>query len=200
MLTFFIQHITKVGLETFIDPRHSGGRINEKSEGYSISEFLNIHGEEFLLYKAIPVDVAIIRATTGDHEGNLSFEKESLYQDARVIAMAARSSGGLVLAQVERIAASESIPMRKVHVPGALVDCVVQAEKPGDSNISYFTSYNPSWSGEIRGIIKPDISGTLDIRKVIVRRAALVSILIFLMNVNRFCNQFFNRSLNWTIL
>jgi propionate CoA-transferase len=165
-------HITKVGLGTFIDPDQTGGRLNAKSTK-NIVERVSILGDEYLCYKAIPINVAIIRATTGDTAGNLSFEKESLYSDARVIAMAARSSGGVVLAQVERIAEPSSLPMRTVHIPGALVDCVVLAERPEDSDQSYFTSYNPAWSGEIREPMQSKATAVLDARKIIARRAAL---------------------------
>ena len=166
-------HITKVGMGTFIDPQQTGGRLNKKSN-QNIVERVSIFDDEFLCYKAIPINVAIIRATTGDICGNLSFEKESLLTDSRVIAMAARSSGGLVLAQVERLVEPSSIPMRQVHIPGALVDCVVLAEKTEDSHQSYFTSYNPSWSGEIREVMKNSGGiSALDARKIIARRAAM---------------------------
>ena len=109
----------------------------------------------------------------------MSFEKESLYTDARVIAMAARSSGGVVLAQVERLAEPSTLPMRTVHIPAALVDCVVLAERPEDSDQSFFTQYNPAWSGEIREPMAGSAgagagsAGVLDARKIIARRAAL---------------------------
>lgn len=169
-------HISKVGFGTFIDPEQSGGRLNERSTD-NIVEKVTVLGNDYLCYKAIPINVAIIRATTADLAGNLSFEKESLYSDARVIAMAARSSGGVVLAQVERIADTSTLPMRTVHIPGALVDCVVLAEKPEDSAQSFFTSYNPAWSGEIREPLRVqasiDTPKDLNPRKIIARRAAL---------------------------
>ena len=88
-------HITKVGLGTFIDPDQTGGRLNAKSTK-NIVERISILGDEYLCYKAIPINVAIIRATTGDTEGNLSFERESLYSDARVIAMVRKLTGSLI--------------------------------------------------------------------------------------------------------
>lgn len=168
-------HISKVGFGTFIDPAQTGGRLNARSTD-NIVETIDVLGEEYLCYKAIPINVAIIRATTGDLAGNLSFEKESLYTDARIIAMAARSSGGVVLAQVERLAETGTLPMRSVHIPGALVDCVVVAEKEEDQWQSFFTKYNPSWSGETREPLRSHSSDgvkTPDARKIIARRAAL---------------------------
>ena len=167
-------HITKVGFGTYIDPAQTGGRLNAKSTDHIVSK-VEILGEDYLCYKALPINVALIRATTADVAGNLSFEKESLYTDARIIAMAARSSGGVVIAQVERIAEASSLPMRSVHIPAALVDCVVVADKEEDSWQSYFTKYNPSWSGEIReplGISHKSVV-PLTSRKIIARRAAL---------------------------
>ena len=157
---------------TFIDPNQSGGKLNSRTTE-DIVEYVKILEEDYLIYKALPINVAIIRASTGDSEGNLSFERESLYSDARQIAMAARSSGGICIAQVERLAEVGSIAQRNVHVPGAFVDCVVPAEETEDSYMSFFTEYNPSWSGEIREPLDTPQPWPLDTRKVIARRAAL---------------------------
>src|ERR1700736_6294099 len=77
--------------------------------------------------KGFPINVGIIRATTGDPDGNLTMEKEALTLEALAIAMAARNSGGIVIAQGERVAESGSLNPSQVKVPGVLVDCVVVA-------------------------------------------------------------------------
>ena len=54
-------------------------------------------------------------------------EREALVLDAQAAAMAAHNANGLVIVQVERIAAAGSLDPRQVVVPGVLVDCVVLA-------------------------------------------------------------------------
>eukprot|EP01134_Creolimax_fragrantissima_P000741 CFRG0741T1 len=171
-------HLTTIGMNTFVDPvSGTGGRINAKAANSSlkvVSEMC-IDGERHLFYKALPINVAVIRATTADPDGNLSFEHESLIGDARNLAMAARNSGGVVIAQVKRIAQLGSIHPATVHVPGILVDCVV-CVKPDDVHklhgMSYFEDHNPAWSNEIQVPMEAFKPMSLDHRKVIARRAA----------------------------
>jgi propionate CoA-transferase len=164
-------HITRVGLGTFVDPRNGGGKLNEKTKE-DLVHLVSIEGEECLLYKTFPINVGIIRATTGDPDGNLTMEKEALTLEALAIAMAARNSGGIVIAQVERVAESGSLNPRQVKIPSVMVDCVVVA-KPENHWQTFATPYNPAYSAEIRaraGTLPPMQEGA---RKVIARRAAL---------------------------
>jgi propionate CoA-transferase len=164
-------HITRVGLGTFVDPRNGGGKLNEKTK-QDIVRLMEIDGEEYLFYKRFPINVGIIRATTGDSDGNLTMEKEALTLEALAIAMAARNSGGIVIAQVERVAESGSLNPRQVKVPGIMVDCVV-VSRPENHWQTFATQYNPAYSSEIRaraGSLPPMEDG---LRKIIARRAAL---------------------------
>jgi propionate CoA-transferase len=113
--------LSKVGLGTFVDPRQAGGRINGATTE-ALVRLMEIDGEEWLFYKAPAINVALIRGTTADPAGNISMEREALVLDAQAAAMAAHNANGLVIVQVERIAAAGSLDPRQVVVPGVLVD------------------------------------------------------------------------------
>jgi len=162
--------LSKVGLGTFVDPRQGGGRINDATSE-ELVRILEIDGEEWLFYKAPPVNVALIRGTTADPAGNVTMEREALVLDAQAAAMAARNANGLVIVQVERIAAAGSLDPRQVVVPGVLVDCVVLAA-PESHHQTYATTYNPAFSSELRVPVDRLVPAPLDERKLIARRCA----------------------------
>ena len=161
--------LSRVGLGTYVDPRHDGGRMNALTTE-DIVRLMEIDGEEYLFYKSFPIQVALIRGTTADPDGNITAERESLALENLALAIAARNSGGIVLAQVERVAAEGSLDARLVKVPGVLVDCVVLAE-PEHHMQTYGTQFNPAFSGELRVPQKVVRTVELDDRKLIARRA-----------------------------
>ena len=163
--------LSRVGLGTYIDPRQGGGRMNARTTE-DIVRVMQIDGEDFLFYQAFPINVALIRGTTADPDGNVTTERESLALENLALAIAARNSGGIVIAQVERIAAEGSLDARMVRVPGVLVDCVVQAE-PEHHMQTYGTQFSPGLSGELRLPLERPVAAELSDRKVIARRAVL---------------------------
>jgi propionate CoA-transferase len=164
--------VTTVGLGTFVDPRLGGGKVNDVTRE-DLVELIEIGGREHLFYKRFNIDVAVIRGTTADVDGNVSMEKEALTLDALAMAMAAHNAGGIVIAQVERIAERASLNPRKVGIPGLMVDCVVLAEKPEYHMQTFVEQYNPAYSGQVRVPLSSLPPMALSERKIIARRAAL---------------------------
>ncbi len=163
--------LSRVGIGTFVDPRLGGGRMNERTTE-DIVRLMPIDGEEYLFFKAMPINVALIRGTTADPDGNITTERESLALENLALAIAARNSGGIVIAQVERVAAEGTLDARSVKVPGILVDCVVLTE-PEHHMQTYGTQFNPAFSGELRLPPARARAVELDERKAIARRAVL---------------------------
>lgn len=163
--------LTTVGLDTFVDPRIEGGKVNAAAIE-DLVEITSRNDDDWLFYKGFPVDVAIIRGTTADPFGNITTEREAVTLEILQLAMAAKASGGYVICQVERVAEVGSLDSRDVRVPGILVDAVVVSE-PGKQKQTFGTAYNPAMSGEIRIPVVSLDPLPLDGRSVIARRAAL---------------------------
>ena len=161
--------ITDVGIGTFVDPRLQGGRMNEATRE-QIVQVLELGGREWLHVPSFPIDWAIIRATTADERGNLSFEHEGSFAGAYIQALAAHNSGGKVIAQVKRTAAAGSLRTQDVRVPGILVDYVVVDP---DQMQATQTQYDPAISGELRRSLSDFEPVPFSTEKVIVRRAAM---------------------------
>jgi propionate CoA-transferase len=161
--------ITSVGLDTYVDPRHTGGKQGTASE--DLVEVIELAGEEWLFFRAFPIDVAVIRGSTIDEDGNLTMDDEAVKGEMLAMAMAARNSGGVVIAQAKQLAAAKSLPARSVVVPGALID---MAYLDPDQTQTYATVHSPYLSGALR---RPSTDAgdplPLDVRKVIARRSLL---------------------------
>jgi acyl CoA:acetate/3-ketoacid CoA transferase len=162
--------LTKVGLGTFVDPQLQGCAMNARAAAEPVVRKIEFAGEEWLFFPAIRPRIAIVRATTADERGNLSYEHEGAFLGALDQALAARNNGGVVIAQVKRVVRSGSLKPQQVHVPGVLVDHVVVDP---DQQQTTQTHYDPAISGEI---MRPETSFEVQEwgpEKVIARRAAL---------------------------
>ena len=162
--------ISKVGLETFVDPRNGGGAINDISVEPQV-ELMTRGGEDYLFYPAQKLTVALLRGTTADETGNITMEREALIMDNLAQAMAVKNAGGIVLVQVERLARGRSLPAREVQIPGILVDGVVVA--PPELHMqTYRTAFSHAFTNRIRPPSGEIPEMPLDARKVIARRCA----------------------------
>lgn len=159
--------LTKVGLNTFVDPRLEGGKINEITTE-DLVEVINISDEEYLFYRSIPIDVAIIRGTSVDKEGNLTMEEEVGFFAMLSIAQAAKVNGGIVIAQVKNIKNGNCDP-GQVKVPGIFIDYVVQDP---DQQMTFISGFDQS-------LVKRDVPFSPDklelkgIKRLVCRRAAM---------------------------
>ncbi|MDR2107855.1 MAG: acyl CoA:acetate/3-ketoacid CoA transferase [Coriobacteriales bacterium] len=163
--------ITKVGLGTYVDPRFEGAKMNEATTE-DVVELIQFDGEEYLRYKNIPVDVVVLRGTTADEDGNISFEKESIINEGYHAAASAKANGGIVIAQVEYVAKSGSLHPKEVKIPGVFVDYVVVSTSADSNWQTEGTLYEPSFAGNLKKPQNQMPVLKLNARKVIARRAA----------------------------
>jgi propionate CoA-transferase len=161
--------LTKVGIDTFVDPGRQGCAMNAKAAALPIVEKVEFAGDTWLFFPTITPNVAIIRATTADERGNLSYEHEGAYLGPLDQALAVRNNGGLVIAQVKRLAKSGTLKPFTVHVPGVLVDVIVVA--PTQMQTTQ-TAYDPAISGEIFRAEASFRRPPWGVDKVIARRVA----------------------------
>lgn len=162
---------TKIGLGTFVDPRLEGGKMNEVTTE-DLVEVKELNGEEYLFYKSFPLHVALLRGTTADENGNISFEKEGPINEGLVVAQAAKNSGGIVIVQVEYTAQKGTLHPKDVKIPGALVDYVVVATDPNACWQTEGVYYEPAFAGNLKKPLDTIPSIALSERKVIARRCA----------------------------
>lgn len=161
--------VTKVGLHTYVDPRQTGGKQGSASE--DLVDVVELIGQEWLLYRSFPIDVAVIRGSTIDEEGNLTLDEEAINGEMLPMAMAAHNSNGIVIAQARQMVPRGDLVPRRVQIPGALIDF---AFLDPNQTQTYTTDYSPYFAGKERmdqESVEPDI--LLDVRKVIARRSLL---------------------------
>jgi propionate CoA-transferase len=162
--------ISHVGLGTFVDPRQQGGKLNKAAKD-ELVEIIKIDDEEYLYYRVLPINIAILRGTTADELGNISMEEEPIILLSLTMAQAAKNAGGLVLVEVKRIARGGSLNPQLVRIPGINVDAVVVNTEA--SQVLGEETYNPAYSGWLKAPVSTYEKIDLDERMVVARRAAM---------------------------
>jgi propionate CoA-transferase len=161
--------VTRTGLHTFIDPRLGGGRQSKRAKD-DLVELVTFAGEEHLFYKPYRIDVALLRGTTADEDGNVTMEQEAVFGEMLSMAQATKRQGGLVIVQVKRVAKAGTLPAKQVKIPGILVDLLVV--EPGQRQ-TYLTEYSPSYAGELKTPLSEFPRLPPGPRRVIARRGAM---------------------------
>nr|WP_246590441.1 CoA-transferase [Rhizobium lentis] len=164
--------ITHIGLGSFMDPLHGGGRMNATTPR-ALVERVSLRGKEWLLYPSMPLDCVLLRGTTADEDGNITLEDEAFPLDVLAMAQAGRNSGGIVIVQVKRIAERGSLPPGDVRIPAALVDYVVVCENPAQHGVSFAETDNIAYTGRVRMAVSRLQPAPLSADKIIQRRAFL---------------------------
>ena len=165
--------LSRVGIGTFVDPRLEGGKCNAITKE-ELVEVVNIGGTEYLAYKTPKIDVALIRGTTADEDGNLTCEDEAVLTNIQAIAMATKASGGIVLCQVKNIVRKGALPAKEVVIPGVFIDKLIVAQNPEKNHrMTMGEYYNPAYTGQYKYPVSASAALPLGVKKTIARRAAM---------------------------
>lgn len=167
--------ISTTGLGTFADPRFGGGKANQKAResGKEIVSLVELGGQECLFYPSFPIDICFIRATYGDEDGNLSLRHESMEVEQFEVAAAVHNSGGIVIAQVDKVVKAGTLPAQEVFIHGFMVDYIVEG-RPEYSRQGFDTDlFRPELAGLAKVPGVPFEPLKLGPPKVCCRRAAM---------------------------
>jgi acyl CoA:acetate/3-ketoacid CoA transferase len=159
---------SKIGLRTYIDPRLEGGKMNAITTA-DLVKVVQFEGEEWLFWPRFKVDVSLVRGTTADTKGNITCEQEPAILEGIAIAQAAKACGGIVIAQVKYLAQAGTLDPRQVRIPSTCVDYIVVDP---DQKQTCLTDYEPAFCGAVRMPLDALEPLSLDVRKVVARRAA----------------------------
>ncbi|WP_176084565.1 CoA-transferase [Martelella sp. HB161492] len=162
--------LTKVGLGTFVDPLRQGCAMNALAAESPVVKRVTFEGDTWLHFPNVTPDVAILRATTADEHGNLTYEHEGAYLGGLEQAICVRNHGGLVIAQVERVTKRGSLRPHDVRVPGHLVDLIIVDP---DQKQTCETPYDPAISGQVMQPWSHFDLAEHGVEKIIARRAAM---------------------------
>lgn len=163
--------LSKVGMGTYVDPLLDGGKVNAVTRE-EIVKRVEFEGEEWLFYKSFPIDVALIRGSVVDENGNLTMDRESILLEALPLAQAVRNSGGVVIVQAEHMVKAGSLHPKNVRVPGILVDHIVLTSTPDNHFQTEGLYFDPVFAGDLKVPLDRLPPPPLDERLIIARRAA----------------------------
>jgi len=164
--------LTHVGLETFVDPDYEGGKLNSAAKEDLVKK-VELNGEKFLFYKSHKLDIALLRGTEADEDGNIGISREALRLENLSVAMAARNAGGRVIVQVERLVRRGTLDPKQIVVPGSMVDVVALVSDKKNHMQTAGTDFNIDFISRA-GVDRDDFQPAgHDIRKVIGKRAVL---------------------------
>lgn len=165
--------ISTIGMHTYVDPDIEGGKVNAMTTKDIVSK-IKVAGKECLCYELFPIDVAIVRGTYSDKNGNISLEKEALTLEVLSVAMAAKNSGGIVIAQVESVVDNGKLDPKMVKIPGIMVDYVVVASDPKYQMQTFSEAFNPTYITNDPSVQSTFTPMAMSARKIIARRSAMV--------------------------
>ncbi|WP_339529640.1 acyl CoA:acetate/3-ketoacid CoA transferase [Pseudomonas mucidolens] len=160
--------LSEIGLHTFIDPRQEGGKVGPATTEELIS-VVNIGGREELFYPAMPINVAFLRGSRADVDGNISMEDEANFQDSLAQAQAVHNSGGIVIVQVLELVDRNSLDPQTIRIPGIFVDYLVLATPE-----THWQTYGEARNNTYTGRSRSDTAVTplqLCAKKIVARRA-----------------------------
>jgi len=163
--------VSKVGLKTFVDPRLEGGKLNTISHDERV-KLVRFEGGEYLFYPSFPIQVAILRGSVADENGNVTVDREGVFMEVLAVAQAVKNSGGIVIVQVERVVKAGTLPPKSVKIPGVLVDHLVIG-RPENHIQTMSTYYEPAFSGEVKIPTGSMPKLPFDVRCFIARRCAM---------------------------
>ncbi|ABZ77294.1 coenzyme A transferase [Shewanella halifaxensis HAW-EB4] len=164
--------LSHVGIGTFIDPRIDGGKINSVTKEDRVS-VINIDNNDYLFYKRMDANVALLRGTTADENGNITMEDECLFLENLAAAQLVTNMGGTVIVQVKRIVKVGTLDPQQVRIPGIFVNAVVVVSEEEHHMQTFAENMNPAYCGRGKQGADKQISRKLDAKKIIARRAAM---------------------------
>ena len=164
--------LTKVGLETFVDPRVEGGALNEAAlqSGKNVCSVNTIKGEEYLFYPTFRLDACLLRVSLADKNGNLSTKCDPMTAEQLEMAMAVKAQGGLVIAQADNLV-DELMP-KEILIHSSSVDYIVHDVEHHCAPGYICPVYRPEICGQARTEAKEAAVSELNIRKICGRRGA----------------------------